>query len=211
MPKQEKNFPLSTVGGRIQERRHALGISRSELYDKVYQSGKSCAGSDSSKEKTVYNWESEKTQLDYETIRKMCEVLDCSSDYLLGLNECKSKNNQFIYDKTGLSEINTERLANWKSNSNKQGQGYDWARNSIKALNSLLDCDCWFYDAVLNQIANYCYYRMEFENNENLTRHQKTECLQKYQIALFNATNGLRDCIEKDIYKHNNNKAPGTD
>jgi len=116
MPKQEKSFPLSTVGGRIQERRHALRISRSELYDKVYQSGKSCAGSDSSKEKTVYNWESEKTQLDYETIRKMCEVLDCSSDYLLGLDECKSKNNQFIHDKTGLSEEAINRIVTPRGN-----------------------------------------------------------------------------------------------
>ena len=164
------------------------------------------------KTRNIRNWINGKNYpKNISTILSLCNALEIDLDYLFTDMECQTHDAQFICNKTGLSESNIERLANWKSNSNKQGQGYDWARNSIKALNSLLDCDCWFYDAVLNQIANYCYYRMEFENNENLTRHQKTECLQKYQIALFNATNGLRDCIEKDIYKHNNNKAPGTD
>lgn len=210
MPNKERFFPLSTVGGRIQERRHALNLSRSELYDKVYNNDNGSAGSDSSKEKTVYNWESEKTQLNYETIKDMCKVLKCSSDYLLGLETCTNRDNEFIHKKTGLSESNIELLANWKSNSNKQGQGYDWARNSIKALNGLLDCDCWFYDAVLNQIANYCYYRTEYEHNEELDNHQRTEYLRNFNLAIYTANNGLRDCIERHIYP-NINKAPGTD
>lgn len=116
MPKQEKFFPLSTVGGRIQERRHALKLTRSELYDKVYKSGKSAAGSDSSKEKTVYNWESETTQLDYENIKRMCEVLKCSSDYLLGLETCTNRDNEFIHKKTGLSEEAIKRIVTSKGN-----------------------------------------------------------------------------------------------
>lgn len=210
MPKQEKLFPSSTVGGKIQYRRHILNLSRSELYDKVFDVDKSKAGSESSKEKTVYNWESEKTELDYNSIYKICKVLKCSSDYLLGLEKCTNRDNEFIHKKTGLSESNIEQLTKWNSYSKKTEQGYAWAKNSLKALNELLECDYLFYDAVLNQIANYCFYRMEFENNEDLNRHQKTECLQKYQLALFNAANGLRDCIEKDIYKRNS-KAPGTD
>lgn len=207
MSKTEKLFPLNTLGGKIQNRRiNILEMNRPEFYDLI-RPGENI--SNESKSRTVKNWESGDTIPDLDTIKKICVILKCSSDYLLGLEDCTTRDNQFIYDKIGLSESNIERLANWKSNSKKPEQGYDWSRNSIRALNSLLDCDNWFYNNVLNEIANYCYYRMEFENNEDLNRHQKTECLQKYQLALFNATNGLRDCIEKDIYKRNS-KAPGT-
>lgn len=208
MSKTEKLFPLNTLGGKIQNRRiNILEMNRPEFYDLI-RPGENI--SNESKSRTVKNWESGDTIPDLDTIKKICVILKCSSDYLLGLEDCTTRDNQFIYDKIGLSESNIERLANWKSNSKKPEQGYDWSRNSIRALNSLLDCDNWFYNNVLNEIANYCYYRMEFENNEDLNRHQKTECLQKYQLALFNATNGLRDCIEKDIYKRNS-KTHGTD
>lgn len=208
MSKTERLFPLSTMGGKIQNRRITLlNKTRPEFYD-LLRPGENI--SNESKSRTIKNWESGDTIPDIDTIKKICTVLKCSSDYLLGLDTCTNRDNEFIHKRSGLSESNIERLANWKENSNKQGEGYDWARNSIKALNSLLDCDNWFYHNVLNEIANYCYYRMEFENNEDLNRHQKTECLQKYQLALFNATNGLRDCMEKDIYKNNNKKAPGT-
>ena len=207
MSKTERLFPLNTLGGKIQNRRiNILNKTRPEFYDLVRPGEK--IGNDS-KSRTIKNWESGETIPDIDTIKKICKVLDCSSDYLLGLETCTNRDNEFIHKKTGLSESNIEQLANWKSNSKNPEHGYDWSRNSIKALNNLLDCDNLFYHNVLNEIINYCYYRMEFENNEVLNRHQKTECLQKYQLALFNATNGLRDCIEKDIYKRNS-KAPGT-
>lgn len=206
MSKTERLFPLSTMGGKIQNRRITLlNKTRPEFYD-LLRPGENI--SNESKSRTIKNWESGDTIPDIDTIKKICTVLKCSSDYLLGLETCTNRDNEFIHKKTGLSESNIEQLIKWNSYSNNPEFGYAWAKNSIKALNSLLDCEHWFYDAVLNQIANYCYYRMEFENNKDLTREQKTDCLQKYQLALFNATNGLRDCIEKDIYR--NNKAPGT-
>lgn len=112
MGKKEKIFPINTVGGKIQYLRHKQKLSRSELYDKVYQINKrdSSAGSESSKEKTVYNWEANKTELDYTTLCALCRTLNCSSDYLLGLEECSNKNAQFIHDKTGLSEDSQKRL-----------------------------------------------------------------------------------------------------
>lgn len=63
MAKKEKIFPLNTIGGRIQRKRHELNLSRSEFYDLIFENSieDGSAGSDSSKEKTVYNWESEKT------------------------------------------------------------------------------------------------------------------------------------------------------
>lgn len=112
MAKKERLFPLNTVGGRIQRKRHELNLSRSEFYDLIFENSikNGSAGSDSSKEKTVYNWESEKTELNYSTILSVCKILKCSSDYLLGLDECTTKTRQFISEETGLSENSIDTL-----------------------------------------------------------------------------------------------------
>ena len=87
MSKKEKFFPLNTVGGRIQKLRHEMNLSRPDLYNSVYKNETSEFLSDSSKEKTVYNWESGRTELNYSTLCALCKTLQCSSDYLLGLEE----------------------------------------------------------------------------------------------------------------------------
>ena len=110
MSKKEKIFPLNTIGGRIQKKRHDLELSRRDLYNMVYQDRTDETVSDSSKEKTVYNWESGTTELSYATICSLCKTLNCSSDYLLGLDECSSKNAQFVYNATGLSEASQKIL-----------------------------------------------------------------------------------------------------
>lgn len=112
MAKKEKIFPLNTIGGRIQRKRQELNLSRSEFYDLIFKNSieDGHAGSNHSKEKTVYNWESEKTELDYNTILSVCKILGCSSDYLLGLDECTTKTRQFISEETGLSENSIDTL-----------------------------------------------------------------------------------------------------
>ena len=110
MSKKEKIFPLNTIGGRIQKKRHDLELSRRDLYNMVYQDRTDETVSDSSKEKTVYNWESGTTELSYATLCSLCKTLNCSSDYLLGLDECSSKNAQFVYNATGLSEASKKIL-----------------------------------------------------------------------------------------------------
>ena len=110
MSKKEKIFPLNTIGGRIQKKRHDLELSRRDLYNMVYQDRTDETVSDSSKEKTVYNWESGTTELSYATLCSLCKTLNCSSDYLLGLDECSSKNAQFVYNATGLSEVSQKIL-----------------------------------------------------------------------------------------------------
>ena len=56
---------------------------------------------------TVARWlrDTEPTEPKAETIRKICKVLNVSSDYLLGLEDSKeNKNIQYIMEYTGLSE-----------------------------------------------------------------------------------------------------------
>lgn len=221
MPKQEKDFPLSTVGGRIQHRRHVLNLSRSELYDKVYTSDNGKAGSDSSKEKTVYNWEAEKTQLDYENIKNMCKVLGCSSDYLFGLDECTSKNNQFIHDKTGLSEESINSLAYTKSIKNKR---------VLNAINILI---CNIFEEPENKsklsffelFANYLHFS-RCDSEYYISSNGKISPAKPYTAAngkkyhptnkLLFYSNQLEQIyimeIEDELksIKKNMNKAPGT-
>ena len=74
MSKKEKFFPLNTVGGRIQKLRHEMNLSRPDLYNSVYKNETSEFLSDSSKEKTVYNWESGRTELNYSTLCALCKT-----------------------------------------------------------------------------------------------------------------------------------------
>lgn len=118
MGKTERMFPLNTMGGRIQNRRiNVLKKTRPEFYDLVRPGEK--IGNDS-KSRTIKNWESGETIPDIDTIKKICNILDCSSDYLLGLDECTSKDTQFIQDKTGLSEKAINSLAYTKSIKSKR-------------------------------------------------------------------------------------------
>ena len=102
MSKKEKVFPLNTFGGRIQTLwKNGLRISRPEFYDLIYPNGNV---TNESKSRTIKNWESGDCEPDLKTITKICTVLNCSSDYLFGLDSCTTKDIQFIHDRTGLSE-----------------------------------------------------------------------------------------------------------
>ncbi len=152
MGKKEKTFPISTVGGRIQKRRHELKLSRSELYDKVFKEGH--AGSDNSKDKTVLNWESNKTELNYDTLITMCFALKCSSDYLLGLDECTDKSTQFIHEYIGLSETAIKRFHEFTT--------YHKGEIRLAVLDSFI-CDVRFSHGLTDDINSYFenYYLYE--------------------------------------------------
>ncbi len=109
MAKKERIFPLNTFGGRIQDlRKNRLKFTRPEFYDLIY-SNENVANE--SKSRTVKNWESGDCEPDLKTISKICTILKCSSDYLLGVDNCTTKDTQFIHDYTGLSEDAINALA----------------------------------------------------------------------------------------------------
>lgn len=168
MSKKEKFFPLNTVGGRIRELRKKAKLSKSQLYDLVYKINE-CdyrAGSDSSKEKTVYNWESGKTQLNYETMAAMCKTLKCSSDYLLGLDECTNKTVQFIHKKTGLSENAINRLMQLKDLQNIFPETQS-SKNKFKVINLILS-DSKKDDelsSLLEYLVSFCRFDISPDTN----------------------------------------------
>ncbi len=166
MSKKEKIFPINTVGGRIQKMRHEMNLSRCELYDSVYKNETSELLNSSSKEKTVYNWESGKTELNYATLCTLCKTLQCSSDYLLGLEECSNKNAQFIYNETGLSETSQKRLHEIKLTP-EQG------KVRLFILNNLIE-NIRFSIALTDDINNcYSNYDNLQERKESLDRQER--------------------------------------
>ena len=88
MAREERIFPIETMGGRLQSLRKSKG------YDRVVFHALVCPDvplEKDSRQKTVHNWESGKTSPDYDTLKKMCRILDCDTDYLLCMQESPRK------------------------------------------------------------------------------------------------------------------------
>lgn len=179
MSKKEKNFPLNTVGGKIGELRKKAGLSRSQLYDLVYEiSG--CdyrAGSDASKEKTVYNWESGKTQLNYEVMIAICKTLKCSADYLLGLDECTNKTVQFIHEKTGLSEDAINRLRQLKDLQSLFPEAQS-SKDKFKVINLILSDQKKANElsSLLEYLVSFCRFNISPDANPTYTVDKNGIC-----------------------------------
>lgn len=166
MSKKEKIFPLNTFGGRIQDlRKNILKISRPEFYDLIYPNGNVA---NESKSRTIKNWESGECEPDLKTITKICIVLKCSSDYLFGLDDCTTKNAQFIHDYTGLSEKSIDIL---------QTEKYFKSSHCIEIINILLN-DLWTHPesrntkySFINLFANYLRFCIDGNHKYALSKN----------------------------------------
>lgn len=227
MSKKEKLFPLNTVGGRIQKLRHEMNLSRPDLYNSVYKNETSEFLSDSSKEKTVYNWESGRTELNYSTLCTLCKILQCSSDYLLGLEECSNKNAQFIYHETGLSEDSQKKLQEIIKTPqdgkemiailDKLIQNPAFSIFLIKDINrcySKFDDLKWAENSPLSKIIKREYsINEEIESKKsgvslyNRYRQRMSDCHDSYDASLFRIQGDfgklIDDLIQKCYYENN--------
>ena len=170
-------------------------------YDKKYPSDDG---------KSVYNtlrqWRGPKGNPTLRILIRICDLLECDIDYLIGRMNEQTHTNKFIKDETGLSEPAIYVLLNWKKIGDTPGNKYAWARNSIQAINDLIEQGIWFSHNVLNPISEYCCFRKIYET-KNIPDRTRTQALNKYRLALFTATNGFTDCI-KAIYEKG--KTPDT-
>lgn len=199
MSKKEKIFPLSTFGGRMQDlRKNKLNISRPEFYDLIFPNGNVAT---ESKSRTVKNWESGDCEPDIKTIEKICTVLKCSSDYLLGIDNCTTKDTQFIHDKTGLSAEAIEQLIKWNEKTKLPDNKF--YRNSILFISDLLECCGIQATALAQNVSNYLFYR-KISETENLTSQITKGIYDKYEVGRTRASYKFLDCLEY-IYKHSKN------
>lgn len=186
------------IGERIRKEREKLNLSQEDLLDSIRSKGKPCFGRNTLS-KIENGDQSAFNAISIAKLTALCEEFQCSISYLMGEYNFRNYDSKFICEQTGLSEESIERLRHWNTLALKPYKGFAWARNAIRAINDLLYCDTFFSHDVLNQIANYCYFRSVYEN-KNTKNKERTKALEKYQLSLFNATNGLSDCI-KDIFK----------
>lgn len=179
-------------------RKNKLNISRPEFYDLIFPNGNVAT---ESKSRTVKNWESGDCEPDIKTIEKICTVLKCSSDYLLGIDNCTTKDTQFIHDKTGLSAEAIEQLIKWNEKTKLPDNKF--YRNSILFISDLLEC-CGIQAAALAQnVSNYLFYR-KISETENLTSQITKGIYDKYEVGRTRASYKFLDCLEY-IYKHSKN------
>lgn len=90
-------------------------------------------------------------ELQGEFVIAYCTFFGCSSDYLFGFIDCKTHDDQFIHDETGLSEIAINRLQDAKAFS-------DIVLNdpAIPFISKLIEqLDPIYYNDILHEIAAY--------------------------------------------------------
>ena len=136
--KSEKLFH-SVFGKRLTERRIEKGLSVIDLFALMRNlSTADSAQLTASDCKTIYNWQQGKSTPDLEDFGKLCTILDCSADYLLGIDKCSNKDNQYISDTTGLSENSIERLKYCLKRANDSGDyAQEYERNCIDSFNQV--------------------------------------------------------------------------
>lgn len=135
MAQKENIFPIDTLGGRIQCKRHELGLSRVDFYNRVMGNENI---SDASKERNIRNWESSSKRVSPDIVQKICVACGCSADYLFCLDDCQTRENQFISDTTGLSENSIEHLKNClRRASDRDDYAQEYERKCIDSFNQV--------------------------------------------------------------------------
>lgn len=151
MARKEEIFPIETMGGRLQRLRKSKGYDRVAFHTLV------CPNvplEKDSRQKTVHNWESGKTSPDYDTLKKMCRVLDCDTDYLLCMQDMPRHATVDISAQTRLSESAINTICKWKNNF-----------PAIVDILSNLIISPYFYD-LLNQIHTAIEYSTPLTSDE---------------------------------------------
>lgn len=127
MAKKERDFPLNTIGGRIHKLRKNLGFNnpsgRVDFYNFLYDN---MDIDDDSKKKNVYNWECSEDSIPIPVLKKICEKCNCSSDYLLEIEQETNHDLHFVCNYTGLSEDSIKTLVYFKKNNNNAFNIIDW-------------------------------------------------------------------------------------
>lgn len=176
MSKKEKIFPITTTGGRIQHLRIEKKYTREELYDLIYpddpkdtKDSKDIGDSkhktiyEDSKYKTIYNWESNASYPNYKVLKKICEIFDCTADYLICLSDCSTKEATEFKKNTGLSELTYQKLCELHENHiiiKKMDNSYI---TELEVLESVLNQNEWnLINALWGRIARK-YPKQEIE------------------------------------------------
>ena len=142
---------------------------------------------------TVRNWEQGRNIPELKTIEALCDFFRCDMDYLFFNIECKTHDNQFIYEELGLSEAAIEQLRHYKV----QYPSY------IDSINFLLESDN--FENVLYYIYEY-FNSIRHLNLLNSIKRKQIESLETIQdyttdLNLLEAINNGIDKMDLSEYK----------
>ena len=141
---------LYSLKPRLREIRKKNGLKQEQLADKMRVALK-----------TVQNWEQGKALPPFEVVIKLCDILQCDADYLIGRIDCQTHDNQFIQDWTGLNEETIEKLHNWKQCDDRRKK---WCSFTSQII------DDSRYDQIMSEMTEYAFYqyieRMELEKGQ---------------------------------------------
>jgi len=70
---------------------------------------------------TISNWENDKSEIDNESLKRLCQIFNVSSDYLLGLNENMNKS---VKQKLPALNEQEQELIKYFKLLNDAGRGY---------------------------------------------------------------------------------------
>jgi transcriptional regulator with XRE-family HTH domain len=86
----------------IKELRISKGLKQSDLANLLHVA-----------QTTISNWENDRTEPDFDSLRQMAEIFDVSADYLLGQSDVKKKEKPVVKDdrlNRKLELLNDENL-----------------------------------------------------------------------------------------------------
>ena len=90
-------------------------------------------------DRSTYNGYVNGNSIPSDILIKMSKLLNVSTDYILGLSDCRSVDNDYISKETGLSDDAINRLTEHKKNTRKRKQDDDVSKLTLMGINKLLE------------------------------------------------------------------------
>ena len=90
-------------------------------------------------DRSTYNGYVNGNSIPSDILIKMSKLLNVSTDYILGISDCRSVDNDFISKETGLSDDAINKLIEHKKNTRKRKQDDDVSKLTLTGINKLLE------------------------------------------------------------------------
>lgn len=180
---------MNVFGEQLKQLRNAAGLNQSELGEKL-----NCQRT------RIADLERGKTNPSIEDLTLLCNIFDVSSDYLLGLSDVATKNEdvQYICKFTGLSadsvnnllDINYEKKDYKDSIFEADKDAYKLKQATLFFINCVLEDR-----AALNvmSINFYEYFKLLFDKNYDANTYSIADLFEEFQAEQQNNNNNM--CI----------------
>lgn len=153
--------------------------------------------------KTIYNtlrnWHQGKGNPTLEKLIRICDILECDIDFLLGRIDNRTHNTEYICDTIGLTEDSIEKL--------KKLMTYETGQKRLHIINLLLS-NTNFTHFYFDKLLQYQKYKKSYKFVENLGKNHLDDAIirdslndriTKMDSTLFNLNKIHNEIIEEVI------------